>query len=98
MITSARIAFAAAIVFAGATSAAFAQSPTEQQTSQSVLAQLDHDAALRADTLHIETVGDTVYISGQVDSTLESQDAVALASTVPHVGKVVDLTSTASSN
>jgi osmotically-inducible protein OsmY len=43
-------------------------------------------------------VGNTVYIRGQVDSTLESATAVALASRVPHVGTVVDMTSDGSAN
>jgi osmotically-inducible protein OsmY len=98
MINTVRIAFAAAIVAAAAGSASYAQSPSEAQTSHSVLAQLNSDAALRADSLHVETVGNTVYISGQVDNSLESQDAVELASRVPTVGKVVDMTSTTSNN
>ena len=93
-----RTAFAAAIVAIAAGSAAYAQSPSEEQTSRAVQARLNSDAALRSDTLHVETVGNTVYISGQVDTALESGDAVQLASAVPSVGKVVDLTSVASAN
>jgi osmotically-inducible protein OsmY len=98
MIKSARIAFAAAIVAVGASSAAFAQSPTEEQTSQTVLSLFDHNATLSGDTLHVETVGNTVYIRGQVDSSLESATAVELARHVANVGNVVDMTSSASAN
>lgn len=95
---SIRTAFAAAIVAVAAGSAAYAQSPSEEQTSRAVEAQLNTDAALRSDTLHVETIGNTVYISGQVDTALESGDAVQLASAVPSVGKVVDLTSVTNGN
>ena len=92
-----RTAFAAAVVVAGfASTATFAQTASEEQTSKAVAAQIDKDAALRADALHVETAGTTVYISGQVDTALESADAVKAASSVPNVEKVVDLTALAS--
>lgn len=92
MSKSVRTAFAAAVIVAGfASTTAFAQSPAEEQTSHAVLAQLDKDAALRADVLHVETVGRTVYISGQVDGTVESADAEKAALSVPQVDKVVNL-------
>lgn len=92
MINTVRTAFAAAIIAVAAGSAAFAQSPSEEQTSRAVQAELNHDIALRSDALHVQTMDGTVYISGQVDNTLESQAAVDLASRVPSVAKVVDLT------
>jgi len=86
-----RTAAAVASVVAGlASTAVFAQSPVEEQTSQTILAQLDKDAALHADTLHVETVGNVVYLTGQVDTALESEDAERAALSVPHVAKVVN--------
>ena len=98
MSKSVRIAFAAAIVAAGFASTAFAQSPSEEQTSRAVQARIDQDAALRADALHVQTIGDTVYISGQVDSVLESENAERAAQSVPNVGKVVNQLGFASGN
>ncbi len=87
-----RTAFAAAVVVAGfASTATFAQTASEEQTSKAVTAQIDKDAALRADVLHVETSGTTVYISGQVDTAVESDNAVKAAQSVPTVGKVVNL-------
>ena len=91
-----RTAFAAAIVAGFASTASFAQTASEAQTSQAVVAQIDKDAALRADTLHVETTGTTVYLTGQVDSAIESDDAVKAAQSVPNVGKVVNLLALAS--
>lgn len=90
MTKSVRTAFAVAVLAAGFASTAFAQSPSEEQTSRSVLAQLDRDSALRADTLHVDTVGSTVYLSGQVDTPIESEKAEQAALSVPQVGKVVN--------
>lgn len=91
MIKSVRTAFAFAVLAAGFASTAFAQSPGEEQTSRSVQAQLDKDSALRADTLHVQTVGGTVYLSGQVDTPIESENAEKAAQSVPQVDKVVNL-------
>jgi len=99
MSKSFRIAFAAAAIVAGfASTATFAQSPSEEATSRSVLTQIDKDAALRSDALHVETVGGTVYISGQVDSAIESANAEKAALSVPAVEKVVNLVSLGGSN
>jgi len=94
-----RTAFAVAAIVAGfASTASFAQSPSEEATSRSVLSQIDKDAALRSDTLHVETVGGTVYISGQVDSAVESANAEKAALSVANVDKVVNLLSLGGSN
>jgi osmotically-inducible protein OsmY len=96
---SLRTAFAAAAIVAGfASTASFAQSPSEELTSRSVLSQIDKDAALRADALHVETVGGTVYLNGQVDSAVESANAEKAALSVPNVNKVVNLLGYGSSN
>ncbi len=87
-----RTAAAVASVVAGlASTAVFAQSPSEEQTSRTVLAQLDKESSLRADTLHVETIGTVVYLTGQVDTSLESEDAEKAALSVPQVEKVVNL-------
>lgn len=86
-----RTAAAVASVIAGlASTAVFAQSPSEEMTSGAVIAQIGKDAALRCDSLHVETVGDTVYLSGQVDNYGEGQDAVQAARQVPQIKKVVN--------
>jgi len=92
MSKSLRTVLAAAVAVAGfASTATFAQSPSEEATSRSVLAQIDKDAALRADVLHVQTIGSTVYLSGQVDSDAEGADAVQAARSVPTVSKVVNM-------
>lgn len=89
--TNVRTVLAAAAIVAGfASTATFAQTPSEEQTSRTVLAALDNDVALRADALHVQTVGNTVYIRGQVDSVLESENAEKAARSVPNVDKVVN--------
>lgn len=98
MSKSVRTAFAAAVIAAGFASTAFAQSPSEEQTSRAVQAEIGKDAALRADGLHVQTIGSTVYISGQVDSLLESENAEKAALSAPNVGKVVNQLGFASGN
>ena len=98
MINTVRTAFAVAAIAAGFASTAFAQTPSEEQTSRSVQVEFNKDTALRTDGLHVETIGGTVYISGQVDSPVESDTAEKAALSVPAVTKVVNNLAYGSSN
>lgn len=90
MYNSVRAAMAALVLSGTVGAAAFAQDATEARISNNVLAQINQDAALHADQLHVETIGNTVYLRGTVDSTLESQDAEQIARSVPQVTQVVN--------
>jgi len=91
MIKSVRFALAAGVMAAAFGSASFAQDAGNAQVSANVLSQLHQNSALAADQLHVEAIGGTVYISGQVDNEIERQSAEQIARSVPQVDRVVNL-------
>ncbi len=63
----------------------------DARISSDVQAQLRARPALRANRIDVQTIDHVVYLSGQVDSDLESRQAEAIASDVPDVKRVVNM-------
>lgn len=79
IVTHAKAAFLALSVVAA--TPVLAASPAET-AGQRVQTLIKHDAALQADLLQVAVEGQTVYIRGVVDSSLEAREIDSLIGTV----------------
>ena len=76
------VAKAAILAIAVAATPVLAETPADA-ASQQVRVLLKHEAALKADVLQVQVVGQTVYIRGAVDSQLESNEVDSVATAIP---------------
>ncbi|GEM_PF-4007712 len=72
----------AAILAVAAAAPVLAETPADA-ASQQVRVLLKHEAALKADVLQVQVVGQTVYVRGVVDSQLESDEVDSVATAIP---------------
>ena len=90
--TSAAI-FVIAATFTTGVYASPVQGIQDQQLIEEVQTAIGHNPDLRADTLHDQAEDGVVYISGEVDTTLEHMNIDDLAAKLPGVKSVVNETS-----
>jgi osmotically-inducible protein OsmY len=99
--TMTKLAVAAALYGATISGSAFAQTTFAGNTNL-VLAESVHQAintrpALAGDQIRVQAYGDTIYLTGQVDTQTEAAQAESIARTIEGVRRVVNTTSVSAS-
>jgi len=94
------LALAAALYGATIASSAYAQTTfagnTNLSLAESVHQAISTHATLATDQIHVQAFGDTVYLTGQVDTQTEAATAESVARAVEGVRRVVNSTSVSS--
>ena len=91
-----KMALSAAVMSAMFTMSAFAQTSSDAALADNVRQAIEARPALATNQIHVRAAGGTVYLSGSVDSTVESVLAEAVAHKVDGVQQVVNSTSASS--